>query len=110
VYTLCQTLRACACVCVCYLYRISKNYLSVVSSFCFCVVFVLLLLHLSVRFISLRLIPHPTVGITNLGMHEMNVCMYVCMYACMYVRTYVRGLFEKFVNWRQCTAVMQRRR
>jgi hypothetical protein len=32
----------------------------------------------------------------------------VCVCVCMYVRTYVREPFEKFVDWRQCAAVMQR--
>jgi hypothetical protein len=45
----------------------------------------------------------------------MYVCMYVCKdpwhvrtYVCMYVCMYHRGPFEKFVDWRQCAAVMQR--
>jgi hypothetical protein len=37
---------------LCYLYSILKNYLSVVLSYWFCVVFVLLLLHLSVCFVT----------------------------------------------------------
>jgi hypothetical protein len=55
-----------------YLYRILKKYFSVGSSFCFSVFFVLLLLHLSLRFI-----PHPVVAITNLRIHGMYACMYV---------------------------------
>jgi len=51
----------------------------------------LLLLHLFVYFVSLRLIPHPIVSITNLWIHGVYVCMYVCMCVCMYVRTYIRG-------------------
>jgi hypothetical protein len=43
--------------------------MSMVSSFYLCVVFVLLLLHLPACFISLWLIPYPTVDITNLGIH-----------------------------------------
>jgi hypothetical protein len=46
----------------------------VVSSFCFCVVLVLLLLHLSVCFVSLWLTPRPVVVITNFWIHGMYVC------------------------------------
>jgi len=53
------------------------------ASFCFCVIFVLLLLYLTVCFVPLRLIPHPIVAITDLRIHEMCVC--VCMYVCMYI-------------------------
>jgi hypothetical protein len=50
---------------------------SVVSSFCFWVVFVSLLLHLYVYFASLWLIPHPIVAISNLRIHGMCVCVCV---------------------------------
>jgi len=56
VYTLCQTF-------LCYLHSILKKHLSLVLSFCFSVVFALLLLHLSAYFVFLLLIPHPTVAI-----------------------------------------------
>jgi hypothetical protein len=46
----------------------------------------------------------------------MNIFMYVCMYmhvyvymlVCVCVCVCVRGPFAKFVDWRQCAAVMQR--
>jgi hypothetical protein len=38
---------------LCYIYSILKRYLSVVSSYCVCVVFVLFFLHLSVCDVSL---------------------------------------------------------
>jgi hypothetical protein len=51
------------------------------NSFCaLFTVFVLSFLHLSVCYVSLWLIPHPIVAITNLRIHGMYVCMYVCMY------------------------------
>jgi len=43
---------------------------------------VLLLLHLSLCFVSLWLIPHPTVAIKNLRIHGI-MCVCVCMYVCM---------------------------
>jgi hypothetical protein len=41
------------------------------------VLFVLLLLHLSVCFVTSWLIPHPTIAITNLWTHGVHVCMHV---------------------------------
>jgi len=69
-----------------YLHGILRKYLSVVSSYCVCVVFVLFFLHLSVCYVPLCLIPHPIFAITNLRIHGMYVCVcvYVCMYVCMY--------------------------
>jgi len=58
---------------LCYLHNILKKYLSVVSSFCFCIS-VSLLLHLSVSFVSLWLIPHLIVAITNLWIHGVCLC------------------------------------
>jgi len=68
-----------------YLHNILKMYLSVISSFCFYVVFVLLLLHLSVCFVSLWLTPHPIVAITNLRIHGMNEWDSVCVHACSHM-------------------------
>jgi hypothetical protein len=34
------------------------------------------------------------------------LCMHVCRY--VYIRSKVGGPFAKFVDWRQCAAVMQR--
>jgi hypothetical protein len=43
-------------------------------------IYVLLLLHVFVCFVPLRLIPNPTLTVTNLWIHGMYVCMYVCTY------------------------------
>jgi lipopolysaccharide export LptBFGC system permease protein LptF len=69
------------------LHNIFKTCLSMVSSFCFCVVFVLLLLHLSVCFESLCLIPHLTVAITNLCIHGISVLVCVHAHVHVYVLT-----------------------
>jgi hypothetical protein len=53
----------------------------VVSFYCVCIVFGLFFLHLSVCCVSLWLIPH-LVGMTNLRIHGMYVCIYVCMCVC----------------------------
>jgi len=71
VYTLYQTF-----FCV-NIYSTLKKYLSVVSSYCFCFFFVLLLLHLSVCFVSLWLISHPTVALC------VCVCVCVAVYVCI---------------------------
>jgi hypothetical protein len=44
----------------------------------------LLFLHLSVCFVSLWLIPHSIVAITNLWFRE-NMCVCVCVCVCVYV-------------------------
>jgi hypothetical protein len=59
-----------------YIYSILKKYLSVVSPYCVCVVFVLFFPHLSVCYVSLSLIPHHIVAIKTLGS---MVCIYVCI-------------------------------
>jgi len=70
VYTLCQA------IFVCYFYRLLKksvylwfhHVVSMLFLFCF-------LLHLSVCYASLWLIPHPIIVITNLRIHGMYVCV-----------------------------------
>jgi len=79
---------------LCYIYSILERYLSVVSSYCVCVVFVLFFLHLSVCYVSLWLIPHPTVAITNLRIHGMCVCV------CVFVKMYGCGL-DSCSSWWQ---------
>jgi hypothetical protein len=78
----------CVCVCVCTLCQtFFMCYLhNVRNVLCFChVVCVLLLLHLSAYFVSLWLIPHSIVAITNLWIHGMYVCMYVCICVCAWI-------------------------
>jgi hypothetical protein len=62
--------------CVCYLDNILKKYLYVVSSFCFCVVFVLLLLHLSVCLYLYDLFHIQLLQLQTCGSME---CMYMCV-------------------------------
>jgi hypothetical protein len=54
----------------------------VVSSFSFCVVFVLLLLHLYVLYLY-DLYYISVVAIKNLWIHGMYVCMHACMHVCI---------------------------
>jgi len=99
---------------LCYLYSIFKKYLSVVSSCCVYVVFILFFLHLSVCYASLWFIPHPIVAITNLRIYGMymHTCMHewvsgwvsewgnVCVCVCVCVCKYLNNCSFKLIGWR----------
>jgi hypothetical protein len=97
VWTLCNLCIFYVKLFLCHLYSSRKRYLCVVSSCCFCVICIFLLLRSSVCFYILYaydlflilLLQLKTYG----SMECLHVCTYVCvcvcMYVCMYVCTYV---------------------
>jgi len=71
VYTLCQTF-------FCFVFTVFWKGICLWFCHIVCVVFVLFFLRLCVCYVSLWLIPHPFVAITNLRIHGICVCVCVC--------------------------------